>query len=194
MEKLVRVNSGKIWKVATFIAAMWAIFLGCNYLLEDPLLFVLFGTLAICCLPELYGVMVLSPKRIEKDEEGYYKIKFLFIDHYISQDDLTFEEDGSGVYMYFGRKMDKFGFFFDEEKIQEHKISYIRIILQMFGLSYGSTYTYLVGRDYIYVGDGDPQDFFKDSRPPKEKKPPEPKLEEVPPEKDNPYGIELPEE
>lgn len=53
----------------------------------------------------------------------------------------------------------------------------------------------VIGRQYMYVGEGNPLDFFKDNRPPKTVKKVKPSVPRyVPPEMDNPYGISLPEE
>ncbi len=194
-EKLVRVNNRVLWRVLLFILVLWAIFLGCNYVFEDPLLFVVLGIPAVASLGNLWVVSIISPSKIEKDEEGYYKFKLFFIDHYVSQDDLSYEEDDSAVYISLAKLGHcKMRFFFDEEKFQTHELSIARVLLQIIGMATCDIYSYLIGRDYMYVGDGDPYDFFRDTRPPERKKPLEPPPVEVPPEKGNPYGTELPDE
>ena len=137
--------------------------------------------------------------------DGRYEVKTALFRHVVFQDELKF-----GKSSYRKRSM-KFDYSFDYVVVPYTLLmGRVRFVFEndVSAFEEGATITIndmmkvrdngktacVIGRQYLYEGNGNPQDFFKDNRPPKQKRTSPPKPKYVPPEMDNPYGISLPEE
>ncbi|SHL16001.1 hypothetical protein [Fibrobacter sp. UWEL] len=144
------------------------------------------------------------PRSITKLPDGFYEVRTGLIKHLVAQEELEFSRSslrkGFKDYdLYFDYVVVPYTLLNGRVRLVFEKdiplpVDDDGLVIRNSNLWDNSKLALVIGRDYKYEGDGDPYNFFRDTRPPERKKPPKPKVEEIPPERDNPYGIELPDE
>ncbi len=155
MEKLVRVRNGSFWRMVAFSVVMLVLFLGSILMFGDGSMLG-FSFLFFCMVCVRIGwYFVLSPSEVIKEEDGYYNVKIAFFSNYLSCKDLGVDEETGAAYITLSRKVGSFSFHFDQDKMGKSRTS----IINWFKSDY--MVKYLVGRDYMYVGNGDPKKFFE---------------------------------
>lgn len=214
MERLVLVKN-KVYKEAVGIMSLFvlvAVCLGMKDFMfggdapaDASAYVVVFLALSIWSFLALRMVLYAYPRYIEKLPDGRYEVKTALFRHVVFQDELKF-----GKSSYRKRSM-KFDYSFDYVVVPYTLLmGRVRFVFEndVSAFEEGATITIndmlkvrdngkiacVIGRQYLYEGNGNPRDFFKDNRPPKQKRTSPPRPKYVPPEMDNPYGISLPEE
>lgn len=150
-------------------------------------------------------VLFAYPRSITKLPDGFYEVKTVLFKFLVHQSELVFRQSklkkGLSYYdLFFDYVAVPFTFlsgrprFVFERDVPMPMEDEGLTIVDTFNIMDNGKMAFIIGRDYVYEGDGNPLDFFKDNRPPERKKLPEPPPVEVPPELDNPYGIKLPDE
>lgn len=151
-------------------------------------------------------VLYAYPRYIEKLPDGRYEVKTVWFKHTVFQDELKF---GLSSYK---KRFVKYDYHFEyvvvpytllmgrvrfvfEKDVSAFEDDATITISDPMKIRDNGKIACVIGRQYMYVGKGNPLDFFKDNRPPKTGKKVKPSVPRyVPPEMDNPYGISLPEE
>lgn len=213
MERLVLVKSGRYKKAAIVIGAFIAIAVGGaikSFISRDPSVHIdpsiCVSGVAFITVWIAFALRMLFcayPRSITKLPNGFYEVKVLFIKHLVAQEELIFGRSSlrkgfKDYNLYFDYIVVPFAAFNAKVRLVFEKDVPLPVenlsIRDNSRILENNKLALVIGRDYKYEGDGNPYNFFRDTRPPKRKRPPEPKVEEVPPERDNPYGIELPDE
>lgn len=215
MERLVLSKNG-IYKKAVGITVLFVlvplclviknIVLGSDEPLDVRVCLAAFFAWLVWALLALRMILYAYPSYIEKLSNGEYEVRTVLRKYVVFQDELRFGRSSCRKYFVnssfhfdyvvvpYTLLMGRVRFVFERDVSAIEEGGLITLHKPTSFLDSGKC-AYVIGRQYRYEGDGTPQDFFRDNRPPKpSKKNGESAPKYVPPELDNRYGIPLPEE